>query len=137
MFSAALLWKDAWELPANGWVAVLGGAVSGGMAGMIGTGGAVRGLTLAAFNLPKEVFVATSAAIDMGIDLARAGVYWRNGYIHGHDIAWLPLLARAAVAGTWVGKRILQRVPQSSFRKIALGLVFATGWLTLCGALAD
>lgn len=52
-------------------------------------------------------------------------------------MAWLPLLALAAVAGTWIGKRILQRVPQSSFRKIALGLVFATGWLTLYGALAD
>lgn len=136
VFSAALLWKEEWKLPANGWVAVLGGAISGGMAGMIGTGGAVRGLTLAAFNLPKEVFVATSAATDMGIDLARAGVYFRNGYIHGHDMVWLPLLGFAALAGTWIGKRILERVPQSLFRKLALGLVFAIGWLALYGAVA-
>ena len=73
------------------------------MAGLVDTGGAVRGLTLAAFNLPKEVFVATSAAIDMGIDVARTLVYAGNGYLHLHDLALAPLLALVAMAGTWIG----------------------------------
>ena len=111
----------------------LAGALSGGMAGLVGTGGAVRGLALAAFDLPKEVFVATSAAIDMGIDLSRAVVYWRNGYIHADDLAWIPLLAVVALLGTWLGRRVLRRVPQASFRRIALLLVFAIGWVTLLG----
>ncbi|MEZ5050309.1 MAG: hypothetical protein R2766_11740 [Saprospiraceae bacterium] len=34
----------------------------------LGTGGAIRGLTMAAFNLEKSVFIATSA-VDMMIDL--------------------------------------------------------------------
>ena len=122
-------------MPANGWVAVLAGAISGGMAGMIGTGGAVRGLTLAAFNLPKEVFVATSAAIDMAIDLSRAAVYARNGYIHAHDLVWVPLLAVVAIAGTWIGKRILSRMPQAMFRRAALVMVFGIGLVTLYQAL--
>lgn len=133
--SALLLWRDAWKLPSTPWVAALGGALSGGMAGLVGTGGAVRGLTLAAFALPKEVFVATSAAIDMGIDLARAGIYFRNGYIHGHDLVWIPMLGGVALAGTWIGRRVLQRVPQARFRQIALAMVFAIGWLTLFDAL--
>ena len=131
--SGWLLWRPAATFAPTTSNAVVAGALSGGMAGLVGTGGAVRGLALAAFDLPKEVFVATSAAIDMGIDLSRAVVYWRNGYIHADDLAWIPLLAVVALAGTWLGRRVLRRVPQASFRRIALLLVFAIGWVTLLG----
>ncbi len=105
--------------------------MSGGMAGLVGTGGAVRGLTLAAFNLPKEVFVATSAAIDMGIDVARTLVYAGNGYLHLHDPAWAPLLALVAMAGTWIGRLCLLHVPQNAFRTLSLLLVLGIGLVTL------
>lgn len=131
VMSAALLLRGGWELGATTPTAIAGGALSGAMAGMIGTGGAVRGLALAAFDLPKEVFVATSAAIDMGIDLSRSAVYFRNGYVHGHDLVWLPLLALVAFVGTWIGRRVLQYLPQMVFRRLALALVFAIGCLTL------
>ena len=107
----------------------------GGMAGLVGTGGAIRGMTLAAFDLRKDVFIATSAAIDMGIDLSRAAVYARNGYIHGHDLVWIPLLAMVAIAGTWIGKRLLSRMPQAIFRRTALVMVFGIGLVTLYQAL--
>lgn len=131
--SGWLLWRPEATFAPTRTHAVVAGALSGGMAGLVGTGGAVRGLALAAFDLPKEVFVATSAAIDMGIDLSRAVVYWRNGYIHVHDLAWIPWLAIVALAGTWLGRRVLRRVPQSVFRRTALLLVFAIGWVTLLG----
>lgn len=38
----------------------IGGGISGFLAGLIGTGGAIRGLTLSAFQLPKDIFIATS-----------------------------------------------------------------------------
>lgn len=129
--SAWLLLRPAWRLRANTPTAVAGGMLSGTMAGMIGTGGAVRGLALAAFDLPKEVFVATSAAIDMGIDLSRASAYFGNGYVHAHDLIWLPLLAVVALAGTWLGRLLLRHMPQAIFRRIALALVFVIGWVTL------
>ncbi|MEF9977895.1 MAG: sulfite exporter TauE/SafE family protein [Thermomonas sp.] len=133
--SGWMLLRPRWRLAATTRSAVLGGALSGGMAGLVGTGGAVRGMTLAAFDLRKEVFIATSAAIDMAIDLSRAAVYARNGYIHAHDLVWVPLLAVVAIAGTWIGKRILSRMPQAMFRRVALLLVFAIGLATLVQAM--
>ena len=62
--------------------AIAGGTVSGFLAGVLGTGGAVRGLTMVAFNIEKSVFVATSAAIDFAVDFSRTVVYFFNGYIH-------------------------------------------------------
>lgn len=133
--SGTLLWRPRWTMAPTTGNAMLAGMLSGGMAGLVGTGGAIRGLTLAAFNLPKDAFVATSAAIDMGIDLARAAVYYRNGYIHAHDLGYLPPLFVVAFVGTWLGRRVLARIPQALFRGIALVLVFAIGWVTLWGAL--
>ena len=66
--------------------AVIGGSLSGFSAGLLGTGGAIRGLTMAAFNLEKSVFIATSAFIDFLIDFSRTFVYYYNGYIHQHDL---------------------------------------------------
>lgn len=131
VLSGALLWRRDWTLPSTPLAAAVGGAVSGGMAGLVGTGGAVRGLTLAAFNLPKEVFVATSAAIDMGIDVARTLVYAGNGYLHLHDLAWAPLLALVAMAGTWIGRVCLRRMPRNAFRTLSLLLVLGIGLVTL------
>lgn len=133
VFAGALLWREDWQLKPGRTVAIVGGAISGGLAGLVGTGGAVRGLTLAAFNLPKDAFVATSAAIDMGIDVARALVYWRNGFIRLEDMVWLPALAIVAVLGTWLGRRVLRHVPQAAFRRIALGMVLLVGCITLFG----
>ena len=133
--SGWMLLRPSWRLAATTRSAVLGGALSGGMAGLVGTGGAVRGMTLAAFDLRKDVFIATSAAIDMGIDLGRTVAYARNGYIHGHDLVWIPLLALVAIAGTWIGKRILSRMPQAMFRRAALVMVFGIGLVTLYQAL--
>lgn len=134
--SGWMLLRPRWKVRASTGNAVLGGVLSGGMAGLVGTGGAVRGAVMAAFDLRKDVFVATSAAIDLAIDLSRAAVYARNGYIHSHDLVWIPLLAVVALAGTWLGRRILACVPQALFRRIALLLVLAIGLVTLGQAAA-
>lgn len=104
------------------------------MAGLVGTGGAIRGLTMAAFNLPKDMFIATSAAIDLLADTGRALVYWRNGYFHGHDLWYVPLLVMVAIAGTLIGRFLLQHISQQAFRRIALGMVLLISVATLFAA---
>ena len=109
----------------------IGGVLSGGIAGLIGTGGAIRGVTLTAFGLGTGAFIATSALIDLGVDSSRAIVYWTNGFVHNHDFYLIPILVVVSVIGTYIGKLILQRIPEEKFRKIVLSLVFLTGVSTL------
>lgn len=110
---------------------VTGGALSGITAGLLGTGGAIRGLTLAAFNLEKEVFIATSAIIDLGIDLSRSVVYFSNGFMHKHDLYLVPILLGVSIVGTFIGKKILNRFSQAQFKYIVLSLILLVGIVML------
>ncbi|MDX1829676.1 MAG: sulfite exporter TauE/SafE family protein [Lutibacter sp.] len=110
---------------------ILGGIFSGLIAGVIGTGGAIRGMTLAAFNLKIEIFIATSAIIDFGIDFSRGFVYYMNGYLHKHDLYLIPLLLVASILGTFIGKKILNKISEQKFKKIVLLLILTTGIVTV------
>ena len=110
---------------------VTGGILSGLFAGLVGTGGAIRGLTLAAYGLSAEVFIATSAIIDLGIDASRSVVYFLNGYVHYHDLYLIPILFIVSVVGTYIGKKILTKVNDKQFKSLVLVLVLITGISTL------
>src|SRR6478672_7317630 len=79
-FSAFFLLRPKVKLSPNPLNAIAAGGAAGFLAGLIGTGGAIRGLALGAFDLEKNVFVATSAAIDAGVDFSRMIVYLRSGF---------------------------------------------------------
>ncbi len=111
--------------------AIIGGSLSGFSAGLLGTGGAIRGLTMAAFNLEKNVFIATSAFIDFLIDFSRAFVYYYNGFIHTHDLIYVPFLFVISIVGTVIGKKILDHIPQDKFKTISLSLILIIGLITL------
>jgi len=117
--------------------AITGGALSGITAGLLGTGGAIRGLTLAAFNLNKERFIATSAIIDLGIDLSRSVVYFSNGYMHKHDYYLIPILLLVGILGTFIGKKLLSRFSEIQFKYTVLGLVLLTAVITLINNLKN
>jgi len=130
-FSLLFLLKKQLVFQANAQNALLGGSLSGFSAGLLGTGGAIRGLTMAAFNLEKSVFIATSALIDLLIDASRTLVYWNNGYIHRHDLIYVPFLIVIGLVGSWMGKKVLVYIPQTYFRKISLLLILIIGLITL------
>lgn len=110
---------------------IAGGVLSGFIAGLLGTGGAIRGITLAAYNLKMEVFIATSAIIDLGIDSSRSVVYYLNGYVHKDDLYLVPILLVVSIVGTFIGKKILTRISEKQFKSIVLVLVLVTGIVTL------
>lgn len=102
-----------------------GGAASGFLAGLTGTGGAIRGITLAAFQLPKSIFIATSALIDLGVDSSRAIIYVSNGYFQRRNLVLIPLLILVSLVGSYLGKLILNYTSEKAFRYIVVVVVMA------------
>lgn len=104
----------------------LGGIVSGFLAGLVGTGGAIRGITLAAFQLPKDIFIATSALIDLGVDASRSVVYMSNGYFQKEYLILMPFLIIISILGSYMGKIILKYTSETTFRYIVLIIIIFT-----------
>lgn len=129
--SLALLIAKSLKLRPTLFNSIGGGALSGITAGLVGTGGAIRGLTLAAFSLEKDVFIATSAIIDLGIDMSRSVVYFFNGYMHRKDLYLVLILLVVGITGTWLGKKLLRLFSQEQFRRVVLLLIFGVGVVTL------
>jgi len=107
------------------WIA---GALSGLLGGLVGNQGGIRAGAMLGFDVPKESFVATATAVGLLIDGARLPVYL---YTEGKELAnvW-PLIAGATVAvlvGTLVGRLILGRIPEATFKRLVSGLILLLG----------
>jgi len=125
-----LIWNKT-HFKANHRNSIIGGGLSGFSAGLLGTGGAIRGLTMAAFNLEKSVFIATSACIDLMIDATRTVVYYQNGYMDRKLFIYIPFLLVIGFTGSYLGKKILHYIPQEKFKRISLALILIIGIVTL------
>lgn len=135
LFSVFFFLNREWKAPEGKAYAVAGGGIAGFLAGLIGTGGAVRGAAMTAFNLPKNIFVATSATIDMGVDVTRSVIYLKSGFLNAGHLPIIPLLIVVSFLGSWMGKQVLDGISQESFRKFVLFFIFVTGIITLIKAM--
>lgn len=122
----SLFWKDT-KIGASSKNAVIGGGLSGFLAGLIGTGGAIRSAFLASFGLAKEKYVATAAIVALAVDLTRLPIYIASGFLENKYYYTIPLLLAIALAGSYTGKKILNKIPRSQFKKIVLTAIALAG----------
>jgi len=126
-YASYSFWKENFSIPASTVNAVIGGSLSGFLAGLIGTGGALRGAFLAGFKLPKEKYLATAAAIALAVDLTRIPIYISEGFLKSEYYWYLPILFVVAFAGSFTGKGIVNKIPQKHFRRFVLIALFLIG----------
>jgi hypothetical protein len=120
-----LFLKREWALPRTYGTAVSGGLLSGFFAGFFGIGGAVRGAFLTAFDLRKEVYIFTSGIIALFIDVTRVSRYVLGGTRLEQDLLIALIVAvPVSLAGAYLAKRFLDRLPQKHFR-IFVGVFLA------------
>jgi uncharacterized protein len=127
LFSSMLIMWDRISLRRDFTNILFTGSISGFVAGIVGTGGAIRGLGLMAFNLEKELFVGTSAAIDMGVDASRLWIYFLNGFAVDKAVYMVPMLIVSSVAGTYMGKAILGKMSPAQFKRVVLLMILGIG----------
>lgn len=117
-----------WALPKTSGTAVCGGALSGLFAGFFGVGGAIRAAFLAAFNLPKEVYIFTSGLIALFIDVTRVSRYvWGRTRLEENLLYALIACIPVSFLGAYIARKFLDRLPQRFFR------VFVAVFLAIVG----
>lgn len=127
MAYAAISLKQSLRLRPTLGAMAAGGAVSGFLAGLIGTGGALRGAFLSAFRMPRDEYLANAAAIAFAVDLTRLPVYFGQGFSRSVPWTYYPLLVGIAWLGAFVGRRLVARIAQEPFRRVVFALLLLTG----------
>jgi uncharacterized membrane protein YfcA len=128
LYVVYLFAKSSFKVKPNLIFGACGGALSGFLAGVFGIGGAVRGLFLTAFDLPKAVYIATAGSIALFIDVTRLTTYFSKGARLPELLLYgLPVFVLASFLGAAIAKRFVDRIPQEHFRKIIAVFLFLMG----------
>ena len=119
--SVSFLVKPGLKIPANTSTFIAGGSVTGFITALVGTGGALRATLLQGFNIEKIKYIATAASIALATDITRIPVYISQGFLTEQQyFIYIPILFGIAIAGSFIGRRIVKRIDQELFRKIVL-----------------
>jgi uncharacterized membrane protein YfcA len=106
----------------------LAGLVSGLFGGLVGNQGGIRSAALFGFELEKETFVATATAIGLVVDGARMPVYiatqWPAMWQARTEMA---IAAAGVIVGTFLGIKLLRRIPERWFRRAVSLLIILLG----------
>jgi uncharacterized membrane protein YfcA len=114
-----LFLKSSFKIKPGLSTGVCGGALSGFCAGFFGIGGAVRGLFLTSFDLPKAVYIATAGAIALTIDTTRLTTYILNdARLPRLLLVGLIVFIPASFLGARIAKSVVDKIPQKHFRKV-------------------
>lgn len=118
--SASFLIKPGLKLPANTGTFIAGGSTTGFITALVGTGGALRAILLQGFNIEKVKYIATAATIALATDVTRIPVYISQGFLTQQYYLYLPILFVIALAGSFIGRKIVKKIDQEKFRKMVL-----------------
>lgn len=124
-----LLLKPTFKLKKSFLAASLGGAGSGFLGGLTGVGGgALRAIVLTAFDVPKSTYIFTSGLLGAVIDASRITTYFVGGTRINSSLTWgLIAFIPASLAGAWVAKKVVDKIPQKVFRNLIALFLLALG----------
>jgi uncharacterized membrane protein YfcA len=112
-----------YKIPAGGGPLVLGGALSGITAGLVGMGGPFRSMFLVSTVLGKNNYIATSATLAVLVSATRIGVYLFNDSLNGEYYIYILPLVVIAFVGTYAGLKLLSRLSSLVVKRSVLVLL--------------
>jgi len=113
----------------------LGGVLSGFFGGLSGHQGALRSAFLVHARLGKEGFLATGVAIACLVDVTRLSAYGLEAVKSGMraDPLLVGSATLAAIAGAWIGTRMLHKVTFGAIRALVAAMLLLFGLLLGAG----
>lgn len=134
-YSITFLLKPDIKVAANMKNTIFGGGLSGLLQGLAGIGGPIRGAFLISYDLDKYRYIATLAALAVLIDLTRLPIYLTNNLLEPQYYYYIPLLIVLGILGSYIGKKIVNIIPQTLFKKLVLVAVGVASIVLILGGL--
>ena len=110
------------------------GAGIGFLTGIVVTTGPLSVPVFLAYGLVKGAFLATEAAGSLGIYVAKSAVFRSLGAPPGDALAMGLVIGASLMAGSFIAKRFVLRIPAERFRLLMDGLMLVSGITMLWAA---
>ncbi len=109
------------------WRGVLAGIAAGFTSQIAHAGGPPFQMYVMPKNLPRDVFIGTSAIFFAVVNWMKVPAYWALGQFTREALSTAAALLPLAVASTWAGVWLVRRVPATRFYQIVYGLMIVVG----------
>jgi len=130
-------WLAARDVKLHLWHLAAAGLVIGFLTGIVVTTGPISVPVFLAYGLVKGAFLATEAAGSLGIYVAKSVVFRSYGALPWDSIAKGLVIGSSLMAGSYLAKRFVLKLPAERFRLLMDGLMLASGLAMLWAAFAS
>ena len=120
-------WGKRARLTLRGFVPL--GAASGILSAVLGTVGPFAAPFFLSYGLIKGAYIGTEAMTAVIMHITKLGVYGSYSLVGIHTLLIGVAIGAVMILGTYVGKRLLNKVPESIFPHIIEGTMLVAGML--------
>jgi uncharacterized membrane protein YfcA len=124
-FIISRFWKIAPKLGTSKSILIASGAVNGFIGGLVGNAALLRMSALMAMGMSKEIFVGTSSAIALLMNLGKVAAYVPNIPFDRNTIILMSLSIPTVFISVAIGKRLLTYVSVQLFEDLQLLVILA------------
>lgn len=100
------------------------GGVVGFLSAVVGSAGPLGAAVFLSLQLPPIAYVASEAVTASLIHLTKSAVYSRYEFLTWSSLGQGFLLGSAMVAGSWTGRKVIERLPEKWFGRLVEVLLF-------------
>ncbi|SET11838.1 sulfite exporter TauE/SafE family protein [Anaerobranca gottschalkii] len=117
----------------SGKTMLIGGAVTGLISGLVGSAGPIGAALFLSLNLPPVSYIASEAVTAVAMHVSKTVVYQRYLGIGIYALGIGLFMGVAMITGTWVGKKVIEKMPKDKFVKFVSILLLLIGLQMLIG----
>lgn len=106
---------------------LIGGAVTGLISGLVGSAGPIGAALFLSLNLPPVSYIASEAVTAIAMHISKTVVYQKYLGVGLYALGIGLFMGVAMIAGTWAGKKVIDKMSKEKFVKFVGILLLVIG----------
>lgn len=126
--------KKIFILKGNKRTLLIGGAVTGGLSGLAGSGGPIGAAVFLSLELPPVAYIASEAATATAMHILKTIIYSKLSSLTWEALLTGLIMGAAMMVGTIVANRFIKNIDKNKFQKyVAVLLCVVGGYMLIFG----
>ncbi len=115
------------ELPARNSTIMIGGALTGALSGLVGSGGPIGAAVFLSLNLTPVSYIASEAMTAVGMHLVKTVVYGKYAGMTFDAVLTGLGMGAFMFVGTYIARHFIKKMPKDKFKRYVAVLLMAVG----------